>query len=61
MGQNPNKVLYRSLIIAHLNREEFARLDLKTDQNVYLEPRQIRSFESDKQDLAKHNNYQLAR
>jgi sulfate/thiosulfate transport system ATP-binding protein len=42
----------RSAVTAHLNREEFARLSLQTEQNVYLEPRQIRSFEQN-QDLFK--------
>jgi sulfate/thiosulfate transport system ATP-binding protein len=52
----------RSSIIVHLNREEFARLDLTTEQNVYLEPRQIKSFESTKQDLSisPADNRQLA-
>ncbi|MGL5879215.1 MAG: sulfate/molybdate ABC transporter ATP-binding protein, partial [Xenococcaceae cyanobacterium] len=40
----------RSAVTAHLNREEFARLNLKTEQNVYLEPRQIKCFEQN-QDL----------
>lgn len=52
----------RSSIIVHLNREEFARLDLKTEQKVYLEPRQIKCFEQAKQDLVNSsaNNRQLA-
>ena len=37
----------RSVVVAHLNREKFARLDLKTDQKVYLEPRQVKCFEQD--------------
>ncbi|MEN9518529.1 MAG: hypothetical protein RLZZ381_1117 [Cyanobacteriota bacterium] len=41
----------RSSLTVHLNREEFARLDLTTEQNVYLEPRQIKCFEQAKQDL----------
>jgi sulfate/thiosulfate transport system ATP-binding protein len=41
----------RSTVTAHLNREEFARLNLKVEQNVYLEPRQIRCFEQN-QDLS---------
>jgi sulfate transport system ATP-binding protein len=52
----------RSSITVHLNREEFARLDLTTEQNVYLEPRQIKCFEPTKQDLANSltNDRQLA-
>lgn len=52
----------RSAIMAHLNREEFARLDLTTEQNVYLEPRQIKCFDAAKQDLVNlpTTNRQLA-
>ena len=35
----------RSLVTAHLNREEFTRLGLKVEQKVYLEPRKIKCFE----------------
>ena len=35
----------RSVVIAHLNREEFARLNLKIEQKVYLEPCQVKCFE----------------
>lgn len=35
----------RSVVIAHLNREEFARLDLKIEQKVYLKPRQVKCFD----------------
>ncbi|MEY2857332.1 MAG: hypothetical protein RLZZ74_1644 [Cyanobacteriota bacterium] len=41
----------RSSVIVHLNREEFARLNLQLEQNVYLETRQIRCFEQS-QDLS---------
>ena len=37
-----------SLITAHLNREKFARLNLKVEQKVYLEPLQVKCFEQDK-------------
>jgi sulfate/thiosulfate transport system ATP-binding protein len=52
----------RSSITVHLNREEFARLDLTTEQNVYLEPRQIKCFEQAKQDLVNSSvdRHQLA-
>ncbi len=39
----------RSLVTAHLNREEFARLNLEVGQKVYLEPRQVRCFEQNEQ------------
>lgn len=42
----------RSSVIVHLNREEFARLNLQLEQNVYLETRQIRCFEQAKQNLS---------
>jgi len=42
----------RSTVIVHLNREEFARLNLQLEQNVYLETRQIRCFEQAKQNLS---------
>ena len=38
----------RSVVTAHLNREEFARLDLKLDRKVYLKPRQFKCFDQHK-------------
>lgn len=38
----------RFVVIAHLNREEFAHLNLKLEQKVYLEPRQVKCFEQHK-------------
>ena len=35
----------RSPVIVHLNREEFAYLNLKVEQKVYLETRQVKCFE----------------
>jgi sulfate/thiosulfate transport system ATP-binding protein len=35
----------RSTVTAHLNREEFALLNLKAEQEVYLEPLEIKCFE----------------
>jgi sulfate/thiosulfate transport system ATP-binding protein len=35
----------RSVVVAHVNREEFARLELELGQKVYLEPRQFRCFD----------------
>ena len=37
----------RSVVIAHLNREEFARLNLEVGQKVYLKPRQVKCFDRD--------------
>ncbi len=37
----------RSVVSAHLNREEFSRLELELGQQVYLEPRQVKYFEQD--------------
>lgn len=33
-----------AIVTAHLNRDEFARLNLELGQKVYLEPRQVKSF-----------------
>jgi sulfate transport system ATP-binding protein len=35
----------RSLITAHLNREEFKQLDLEPGEKVYLQPRQVKHFD----------------
>jgi sulfate transport system ATP-binding protein len=35
----------RSIIIAHLNQEEFKQLDLATGEKVYLQPRKIKHFD----------------
>ncbi|MGF1589892.1 MAG: sulfate/molybdate ABC transporter ATP-binding protein [Pleurocapsa sp.] len=43
-----------SLVTAHLNREEFAQLNLEIGQKVYLEPREIKSFQQDQ------SNYQTS-
>jgi sulfate/thiosulfate transport system ATP-binding protein len=40
-----------STVTAHLNREEFARLNLKAEQEVYLEPLQIKCFEQEEANL----------
>ncbi len=42
----------RSTVTAHLNREEFARLNLKAEQKVYLEPLQIKCFEQNEQNFS---------
>lgn len=33
-----------AIVTAHLNRDEYARLNLELGQKVYLEPRQVKSF-----------------
>jgi sulfate/thiosulfate transport system ATP-binding protein len=33
-----------AIVTAHLNRDEFAQLNLELGQKVYLEPRQVKSF-----------------
>ena len=43
----------RSLVTAHLNREEFTRLNLKLEQKVYLQPRQVKCFEQGEQNFHK--------